>query len=256
MSATTGYFVAGSSWLHRRNPLTKLLGARAHPAAAFLLPPIVLIVPGAGHRRRGLVRPACSRRWRERCGSRRCCCVSILVVNGLFFPGATEVLAAARAAVGHARGPDLRARLGRPDPGRVPGVGASSCSRRWPTTCSKSLDRPRARAIGIAFVVLSAVQMVPRMQARAGSILEAQQARGLPIEGSIRAPAAGAGAAHRAGDPRLARRRPRADLRPRGAGLRGPAGADGLPRRRRSAGRPLASLGLVLAAVSRWSSWP
>ena len=37
----------------------------------------------------------------------------------------------------------------------------------------------------IAFVVLSAVQMVPRMQARAGSILQAQQARGLPIVGSF-----------------------------------------------------------------------
>ena len=37
----------------------------------------------------------------------------------------------------------------------------------------------------IAFVVLSAVQMVPRMQARAGSILEAQQARGLPLTGSL-----------------------------------------------------------------------
>ena len=37
----------------------------------------------------------------------------------------------------------------------------------------------------LAFVVLSVVQMVPRMQARAGAILEAQQARGLPITGSF-----------------------------------------------------------------------
>ncbi len=37
----------------------------------------------------------------------------------------------------------------------------------------------------ISFVVLSAVQMVPRMQERAGSILEAQQARGLSLEGSF-----------------------------------------------------------------------
>ena len=37
----------------------------------------------------------------------------------------------------------------------------------------------------IAFVVLSAVQMVPRMQARASSILQAQQARGLPLVGSF-----------------------------------------------------------------------
>ena len=44
MSATTGYFVAGSSWLHRRNPLTKLLALGLVLLAAFLLPPVVLPV--------------------------------------------------------------------------------------------------------------------------------------------------------------------------------------------------------------------
>ena len=37
----------------------------------------------------------------------------------------------------------------------------------------------------IAFVVLSAVQLVPRMQDRAGAILDAQQARGLAVDGSF-----------------------------------------------------------------------
>ena len=37
----------------------------------------------------------------------------------------------------------------------------------------------------IAFVVLSAVQLVPRMRTRAGAILEAQLARGLSLEGSF-----------------------------------------------------------------------
>ena len=36
----------------------------------------------------------------------------------------------------------------------------------------------------LAFVLLSAVQLVPRMQARAAAILQAQQARGLSIGGS------------------------------------------------------------------------
>ena len=44
MSATTGYFVAGSSWLHRRNPLTKLLALGLILLATFLLPPVVLPV--------------------------------------------------------------------------------------------------------------------------------------------------------------------------------------------------------------------
>jgi energy-coupling factor transport system permease protein len=43
----------------------------------------------------------------------------------------------------------------------------------------------RGASYRIAFVVLSAVQMVPRMQTRAGAILEAQQARGLSLEGSF-----------------------------------------------------------------------
>ena len=59
MSATTGYFVAGSSWLHRRNPLTKLLALGLVLLAAFLLPPIVLPVLRRDRRRRWLVgRPA------------------------------------------------------------------------------------------------------------------------------------------------------------------------------------------------------
>jgi energy-coupling factor transport system permease protein len=37
----------------------------------------------------------------------------------------------------------------------------------------------------LAFVVLSAIQLVPRLQARAASILDAQQARGLRVSGSF-----------------------------------------------------------------------
>ena len=38
----------------------------------------------------------------------------------------------------------------------------------------------------IAFVVLSAVQLIPRMRDRADRILAAQSARGLAVDGSIR----------------------------------------------------------------------
>jgi energy-coupling factor transport system permease protein len=43
----------------------------------------------------------------------------------------------------------------------------------------------RGASYRIAFVVLSAVQLVPRMRTRAGAILDAQQARGLSLEGSF-----------------------------------------------------------------------
>ena len=45
---STGYFVAGSSWLHRRHPLTKVLGLLFVLVAAFLLPPAALVLLGAG----------------------------------------------------------------------------------------------------------------------------------------------------------------------------------------------------------------
>ena len=56
------------------------------------------------------------------------------------------------------------------------------------TLADDMLEALVARGVShrLAFVVLSAVQMVPRMQDRAGSILDAQQARGLPIRGGFR----------------------------------------------------------------------
>src|SRR6478752_7751188 len=91
MSATTGYFVAGASWLHRRNPLTKLLALGLVLLAAFLLPPVVLPVLAVavlvaawtagllGPLVRAMRIPALL-------------LFSILVVNSLFFPGAKDVL--------------------------------------------------------------------------------------------------------------------------------------------------------------------
>ena len=56
MSATTGYFVAGASWLHRRNPLTKLLALGAGPAGGVPAAADRAADPASRHRRRGVVR--------------------------------------------------------------------------------------------------------------------------------------------------------------------------------------------------------
>ena len=91
MSATTGYFVAGDSWLHRRNPLTKLLGLGLVLLAAFLLPPVVLpvllllVVVIAWSA--GLLRPMV-----RAMRIPAVLLLSILVVNSLFFPGAKDIL--------------------------------------------------------------------------------------------------------------------------------------------------------------------
>ena len=173
--------------------------------------------------------------------------LSILVVNSLFFPGATDVLASF--------GPLAITRegltFGLVSAGRVLVAFLASVAFLFTTLADDLLESLIARGAShrISFVVLSAVQMVPRMQ-DAGRRDPRGAAGARPVDrGLVRAPDPGARAAHRPGRARLARRRPRADVRARGPRVRRPAGADGLPRRRRSADRPLAAAGASCSAV-------
>ena len=182
MPATTGYYVAGSSWLHRRNPLTKLLALALVLLATFLLPPtvlpvlvaIILVVVWSA----GLLRPTL-----RAMRIPALLLLSILVVNSLFFPGATDKLVTL--------GPLSVSRegltFGLISAGRVIVAFLASIAFLFSTLADDTLESLIARGAShrISFVILSAVQMVPRMQERAGSILEAQQARGLSLEGSF-----------------------------------------------------------------------
>lgn len=182
MSATTGYFLAGASWLHRRHPLTKLLGVALFLLSAFLLPPLVLpvlaVVLVVLATLNGLLRPLVR--------AMRIPAVllaSILIVNSLFFPGATDVLVSL--------GPLAVTRegltFGLISAGRVLVAFLALVLFLFTTLADDLLEALIARGVShrLAFVVLSAIQLVPRMQARAGAILEAQQARGLAISGSF-----------------------------------------------------------------------
>ena len=182
MPAPTGYYVAGSSWLHRRNPLTKLLALALVLLATFLLPPtvlpvlvaIILVVVWSA----GLLRPTL-----RAMRIPALLLLSILVVNSLFFPGATDKLVTL--------GPLSVSRegltFGLISAGRVIVAFLASIAFLFSTLADDTLESLIARGAShrISFVILSAVQMVPRMQERAGSILEAQQARGLSLEGSF-----------------------------------------------------------------------
>ena len=182
MSATTGYFVAGSSWLHRRNPLTKLLALALILLSAFLLRPVVLVglivAIVAALWSAGLLRPT-ARAMRIPA----LLFLSILVVNSLFYPGATDKLLTV--------GPLSISRegltFGLISAGRILAAFLASVAFLFTTLADDMLETLIARGAShrISFVILSAVQMVPRMQERAGSILEAQQARGLSLEGSL-----------------------------------------------------------------------
>jgi energy-coupling factor transport system permease protein len=182
MSTATGYFVAGSSWLHRRHPLTKLLGVAFVLLAAFLLPPIALPVMALGLLgiawSAGLLRPIL-----HAMRIPALLLTSIVVVNALFFPGATERLLTV--------GPLALTReglaFGLISAGRVLVAFLATVTFLFTTLADDLLEALVSRGVGhrIAFVILSAVQTVPRMQARAASILQAQQARGLALGGSF-----------------------------------------------------------------------
>jgi len=182
-SPATGYFRPGTSWLHRRDPLTKLLALGWVLLAAFLLPPAMLL---------GLVVVLVVVAWSvglfgALVRSLRIPAVlfaSILVVNALFFPGATDVIARL--------GPVALSReglaFGIVSAARLLVAFLASILFLFTTLADDLLESLVARGVShrLAFVVLSAVQLVPRLQDRAAAILDAQQARGLAVGGSFR----------------------------------------------------------------------
>jgi len=182
VTAATGYFLAGSSWLHRRNPLTKLMALGLVLLAVFLLPPLVLpilaIVVTLVAWSAGLLRPVL-----RAMRIPAVLLLSIVVVNSLFFPAAKDVLVSL--------GPFAITReglsFGLISAGRVLVAFLASVTFLFTTLADDMLETLISRGVShrIAFVVLSAVQLVPRMRTRAGAILEAQQARGLSLEGSF-----------------------------------------------------------------------
>jgi energy-coupling factor transport system permease protein len=181
-SPSTGYFRSGEDWIHRRNPITKLISVLWVLLAAFLLPPvslvgllvlIIAVATSAGELRNVLV-------------SLRIPLVlltSIVVVNALLFPGATQVIAA----IGplHLSADGLQ--FGLVSAGRILVAFMAAMLLLLTTLADDLLESLVARGVShrLAFVVLSAVQLVPRLQARAGAILDAQQARGLRVTGSF-----------------------------------------------------------------------
>jgi len=183
VAAASGYYRPGASWLHRRNPVTKLLALLLVVVAAFLLPPIslpvllaLLVVLAAtcglaGAVARTLRIPALL-------------LISILLVNAFFFPGATNRIAG----VGPFWITSEGLAFGLNAAGRLIVAFVASVLFLQTTLADDLLETLISRGVSyrISFVVLAAVQMVPRLQERAGSILEAQQARGLAISGSFR----------------------------------------------------------------------
>jgi energy-coupling factor transport system permease protein len=181
--AVRGYLVDGTSWLHRRHPLTKLLGVLFVVVAAFLLPAPALIPLGAALvaivASAGLT-GALLRSFRIPAGL----LLSVVFLNALLFPGGRDVLVSLGPLAVTLEG----LTFGLVSAGRLIVVFIAAIAFLSTTLPDDLLEGLVARGVShrIAFVVLSAVQLVPRMQDRAGRILEAQAARGLAVDGSFR----------------------------------------------------------------------
>lgn len=178
-----GYFRPGRSWLHSRHPLTKVLGLAWVLLSAFLLPPIALLVLI------GLIVlvAASADLLRQLLGSLRIPAIlfmSILVVNSFFYPDAGERLIPFGPVGLSWEG----IAFGLVSAGRIVVVFLASILFLFTTLPDDLLEALVAKGANhrLAFVVLSAVQLVPRLQSRAAAILDAQQARGLPVQGSLR----------------------------------------------------------------------
>ena len=180
--AAIGYLVPGRSWLHRRHPLTKLLGVGFVLVAAFLLPPPALILLALGLAAiavsAGLVRPVL-----RSLRIPAVLVVSILLVNALFYPGGSDVLVAL--------GPLAVTRegltFGVVSAVRLLVVFVALMLLLTTTVADDLLEGLVAHGVShrIAFVALSAMQLVPRIRDRVERIQAAQAARGLAVGGSI-----------------------------------------------------------------------
>ncbi len=132
--------------------------------------------------------------------------VSIVVINALLFPGASErwlefgPFAVTREGV----------TFGLVSAGRLLAVFLASVLFLFTTLADDLLEALVGRGVShrLAFVLLSAVQLVPRLQARAGSDPRGPAGARPPGRGLDRPPPASARPAHRAGRPGVAGRRP------------------------------------------------
>ncbi len=109
--------------------------------------------------------------------------VSLVLVQGLFYPGATRVLLALGPVSFKLEG--LLFALGTAS--RIlllAGAGLLLLFTTHPADLALALTQ-RGMPMALAYIVVTAIQLIPQMQARAGAIVDAQRARGLETEGSM-----------------------------------------------------------------------
>jgi energy-coupling factor transport system permease protein len=182
MHEAMGFYRPGGGWLHRLNPYPKLLLVLWGVLAPFVLPtaaiPVLIVAYLVAGMSAGLGAPYL----RAAVLAPMAIVLPIVLINGFFYPGSHDVILAI--------GPLALTRegltFGLPIAGRVLaafGITVAFVTSTRPDDLMETLVQ-RGTDPRLAFVVLSAIQAIPRMLDKAGRILEAQQARGLAATGS------------------------------------------------------------------------
>jgi energy-coupling factor transport system permease protein len=182
MTEAVGFYRPGAGWLHRLNPYPKVLLVLWGVLAPFVLPvatlPVLIVLNLAVGLSAGLGRPYL----RAALLAPMAVVLPIVLINGFFYPGSHDAL--------FSIGPLALTReglaFGLPIAARVLaafGVTVAFVTSTQPDDVMETMVQ-RGTNPRLAFVVLSAIQAIPRMLQKAGRILEAQQARGLAATGS------------------------------------------------------------------------
>jgi len=184
MEQAVGFYRPGDGWLHRLNPYPKLLLLLWGVLAPFVVPPIAIPVLIVLYLTAGLTGRLGAPYLRAAVVAPLAVILPIILINGFFYPNSHDVLVQI--------GPLALTReglsFGLPIAGRVLaafGVTVAFVTSTRPDDLMETMVQ-RGTNPKLAFVVLSAIQAIPRMLDKASRILEAQQARGLAATGSPR----------------------------------------------------------------------
>ena len=182
MTEAAGFFRPGSGWLHRLNPFPKLLLLVWGVLAPFVFPVWAIPILIGAYLALGLSAGLGRTYLRAAVVAPLVVVLPIILINGFLYPGQNDVIFAIGPLALTVQG----LTFGLPIAGRVLaafGITVAIVMSTRPDDLMETLVQ-RGTNPRLAFVILSAIQAIPRMLEKAGRILEAQQARGLPATGS------------------------------------------------------------------------
>jgi energy-coupling factor transport system permease protein len=184
MDRAFGLYVAGDSALHRLHPLTKLALAGLLLAAGLLLPGVWLTYAAFGLALLPLAAlgGVAGRLLRAVGPVVLPFAVSVFLIQGLLWPGGTPVAALGPLALKREGLAFAAASVGRIL--MVVGSFVLFALTTRPDRLMLALTQ-RGLPPQLAYLVVATLQIVPRFQARAAAILDAQRARGLETSGSL-----------------------------------------------------------------------